>query len=281
MKNKFSCLLFLLAVFQLNGQSRFPVASEIRQFISSRTCIVLEDANPAYSSYIRQEAKECWNITPYEFISLPDFLAKRRDTTLSFIMLTETNFDRDKSGTRYNFINLLQGKNVDEIGDMPEICAIPLSDAGEDAMEFGYKLGLILSFIQNHARDLIKDPSAGGMHYLNYYNKNIPEIVNKTILVRQQDLSPALNTIDKIRAIYRNRIEIVPEEDIEKAVADKSPNTLILHMVGPEEGSMTGMCFKMLLGTDDSKMYYYNQQIVDKKNPDGLLPSDLKRLARF
>ena len=273
--------MFLLTAFQLNGQSRFPASPEIRQFVSSRTCFVLEDADPVYSSYISKAAKDNWKITPYEFISLPDFLTKRRDTTLSFIMLTETNFDRDKAKTQYNFINLLQGKDVDEIVDMPEICAIPLSYAGEDAMEFGYKLGLILSFIQNHARALIKDPSSGGLHYLNYYNRNIPEIVSKTILVRQEDLSPAVNTIDKIRTIYRNRIEIVPEEDIEKAVSERSPNTLILHKVGPEEGSRTGMCFKMLLGTDDSKMYYYNQQIIDKKDPDGLLPSDLKRLARF
>jgi len=28
-------------------------------------------------------------------------------------------------------------------------------------------------------------------------------------------------------------------------------------------------------------MYYYNQHTIDKTNPNGLLPADLKRLDRF
>ncbi len=34
---------------------------------------------------------------------------------------------------------------------MPEICAVPLSYAGEDDLEYGYKLGAILEFMQKHA----------------------------------------------------------------------------------------------------------------------------------
>jgi hypothetical protein len=37
----------------------------------------------------------------------------------------------------------------------------------------------------------------------------------------------------------------------------------------------------MLIGADDANMYYYNQHTIDEKTPDGLLESDLKRLARF
>jgi hypothetical protein len=36
----------------------------------------------------------------------------------------------------------------------------------------------------------------------------------------------------------------------------------------------------MLIGTDDSDMYYYNQHKIDNNNPDGLLPADLKRLNK-
>jgi hypothetical protein len=105
--------------------------------------------------------------------------------------------------------------------------------------------------------------------------------MNKTILVKEEDLSPAIASIDKIRAIYKHRIEVVTEEEIIKAIQDKTPNTLILHKVGPVGERNSGICFKMLIGADDSDMYYYNQHVIDKLNPDGLLPADLKRLARF
>ena len=65
------------------------------------------------------------------------------------------------------------------------------------------------------------------------------------------------------------------------AITEKSPNTLILHKVGPKGERKTGYCFKMLIGADDANMYYWDQHMVDDKNPNGLLVTDLKRLARF
>lgn len=281
MRSTLLLLLFLAIPFMLTGQAPFPTANEIKQFKGSKTCVVLEDGNTVYNAYIRQAIKEYWTITPFEFIKLSDFALRRSDPSYSFIMLTETNYQNDKSNAVFNFINLLQGKDVDELGKMPEICAVPLSFAGEDDMEYGYKLGAILSFMQKHAQMISEDPSLTGRKYLKYYNKNVPQVSNKTILVKQEDLSPAIGSIDKIKAIYKHKIEIVPEEEIVKAIQKKAPNTLILHKVGPVGDRNSGYCFKMLIGTDDSDMYYYNQHIIDKVNPNGLLPADLKRLARF
>ena len=121
--------------------------------------------------------------------------------------------------------------------------------------------------------------SLTGRKYLKYYNKYIPEVQNKTILVRQEDLSPSIATIDQIKAIYNNKIEIVTEEDIVKAIENKTPNTVIIHKVGPVGDKNAGYCFKMLIGTDDSNMYYYNQHKISDTKPNGLLPADIKRLS--
>ena len=44
------------------------------------------------------------------------------------------------------------------LAEMPEICAIPLSFAGEDDFDYSYKLGAILSFMQKHAQMILHDP---------------------------------------------------------------------------------------------------------------------------
>jgi hypothetical protein len=264
-------------------QAPFPSKEEIEQFSKSKTCVVLEDDPLSdFNLYIKDAMKEYWTITPYEFITVSDFNVRRISNSLSFIVLTDTNYEKDKSNSVFNFINLLQGKNVDNLGEMPEICAIPLSFAGEEDIEYGYKLGAILSFMQKHAQLIMEDPSKTGRKYLKYYNENIPAAMNKTIMFKKEDLSPEINTIEKINAIYSNKVEIVTEEDIVNAIKNKTPNTLILHMVAPVgEQSKEGYCFKMLIGADDANMYYYNVHSIDKKNPKGFLPSDLKRLARF
>ena len=109
-------------------------------------------------------------------LDVEEFNKRRLDPAYSFIVLTQTNFEKDKSNSLFNFINLLQGKNVTKLGEMPEICAIPLSFAGEDDIEYSYKLGGILLFMQKHAQMISDDPSLTGRKYLKYYNKNIPQI---------------------------------------------------------------------------------------------------------
>jgi hypothetical protein len=267
----------------LSGQAPFPTREEIKQFSESKTCVVMEDDPLSdFNFYIKDAMKEYWTVTPYEFITISDFNVRRISKSLSFIVLTDTNYDKDKSNSLFKFINLLQGKEVDKLGEMPEICAIPLSFAGEEDIEYGYKLGAILSFMQKHAQLIMEDPSKTGRKYLKYYNENIPAVMGKTILIKQEDLAPEIGTIEKIRAIYSNKVEIVSEEDIVNAIKNKTPNTLILHKVGPVGERITeGYCFKMLIGTDDANMYYYNLHSIDKNNPNGFLPADLKRLARF
>ncbi|MEI6047730.1 MAG: hypothetical protein WCS03_02440 [Bacteroidota bacterium] len=281
MKSIFFANVILFFAVSAGGQAPFPSKDEIKQFTLSKTCVVLEnDPFSVYNSFIQKAVQTFWKITPCEFIDVNEFNVRRVNPAYSFIVLTQTNFEKDKSNSRFNFINVLQGKNIKNLSEMPEICAVPLSFAGEDDLEYGYKLGAILSFMQKHAQMISADPSLTGRKYLKYYNKYIPEVSAKTILVKQEDLVPEIATIEKIKAIYNNKIEIVTEDDIVKAIENKSPDTLILHKVGPVGDRKSGYCFKMLIGTDDANMYYYNQHLIDKANPNGLLPADLKRLAK-
>jgi hypothetical protein len=281
MRKTFITGLVLLNMITLSAQSPFPSREEINQFRSSTTCVVLEDDSfSAYNKFIRDAVKEYWKITPFEFIEEAEFNVRRADPAYSFIVLTQTNFEKDKANSVYNFINLIQGKKVARLGLMPEICAVPLSFAGEEDLEYVYKLGAILSFMQKHARMIIAEPTLTGRRYLRYYNRFIPDISGKTILVRKEDLAPGISSAEAIKAVYDGKIEIVPEEEIIKAIQSMSPATLVLHRVGPGKDKKSGYCFKMLIGTDDANMYYYNQHVINSENPDGLLPDDLKRLAK-
>ena len=271
----------LLITVLLAGQAPFPTQDEIKQFNASRTCVVLED-DPfsSYNIYIKEVVKDSWKLTPYEFISVKDFNVRRLNPAYSFIVITQTNFDADKSHGLYNFINLLQGKDVNLLAEMPEICAIPLSFAGVSDMEYSYKLGPIVAFMQQHARQISEDPSLTLRKYLKFYNKNIPAIKDKTILVERDDLAPEISTIEKIRKYYAGKIEIVATDVVMSSIENKKPDTIILHKVGPRGDRSSGFCFVMLLGTNDGVMYYYNLHLVDRANPNGLLPADLKQLEK-
>jgi hypothetical protein len=279
----FAALFLFFAIIAVCAQQRpYPTMDDARRFTSSTTCVVLE-ANQFsfYNAEIKAAVDKYWKVTPVRYITEEEFNVMKTDASYSFIVLTITNFSNDKSGSAYDFLNLLLGADVNNLDEMPEFCAIPLSFAGAPEEEYSYKLGLIIRFMQYHADLVMKNPTTSSLRYLKYYNKNVPEIGGKTILVREEDLAPEISSVEKIAAYYRYPVRIVGEEEIIRAVEDKEKDVLIVHKVGPDGVKQTGTCMKMLIGTDDAIMYYYDSHMVDSNNANGLLISDLKRLARF
>lgn len=277
-----TAVLILSSLVATAQQRPYPTVEDAEKFRSSVTCVVLEE-NPFsfYNVEIKNAVAKYWKVTPVKFITESEFNVTRTDPSLSFIVLTITNFSNDKSGSAYDFINLLLGADVENLNELPEFCAIPLSFAGAPEEEYSYKLGLIIRFMQYHADMVIKNPTTSALRYLKYYNRNVPDIGGKTILVRAEDLAPEINTEARIKAHYPNKIRIVDEEEIIRAIDEKEKDVLIVHKVGPDGVKQTGTCMKMLVGTDDAVMYYYDSHIVDSRNANGMLVSDLKRLARF
>lgn len=277
-----SLILIMTAVTMPAQQRPYPTVDDAKKFIASTTCIVLED-NPFsfYNAELKTAVETYWKVTPHRFITVNEFNVMRNDPAYSFIVLTITNFSNDKSGSAYDFLNLLLGADVDNLDELPEFCAIPLSFAGADEAEYSYKLGLIVRFMQYHADLVMKNPQTTALRYLKYYNKNVPEIGRKTILIREEDLAPEIATENRIKAWYPYKVRIVDEEEIVSAVENQEKDVLIFHKVGPEASKQTGTCLKMLIGTDDAIMYYHDTHMVDSKNANGMLITDLKRIARF
>lgn len=281
MKKLLLPLLYLFSGLFLSGQAPFPEPAQIEGFYNTKTLVVLESQMfSTYNAFIKGAMKEFWDLTEYEFISADEFEAKRKDPGYSFLVLTETKFDKDKSGSSYNFINLLLSASEGRIEDMPEMCAIPLSIADSDEFEYSFKVGMVLRFMQSHVRHLSEDPSIKGKKYLKYYNQFIPELPGKTILVSADDLEEDVLSQKTNPKIFPQNLVIGTEEDVNKAIMERSENTVILHKVGPM-GRTGGICFKMLIGTDNGKMYFYGEHTVTPKNRNGLLVNDIKRIGRF
>ncbi|MRR20031.1 hypothetical protein EG827_07535 [bacterium] len=283
MKNTVVSSLLALCTMVAGAQQRpYPDVRDAEKFKSSETCVVMQENQISfYNAEIKDAVNKYWKVTPVKFIKESEFNVTRTDPSYSFLVLTITNFSNDKSGSAYDFLNLLLGADVENLDELPEFCAIPLSFAGAPEEEYSYKLGLIIRFMQYHADLVMKNPTTSALRYLKYYNKNVPDIVGKTILVQEEDLAPEINTEERIGAYYPYKVRIVDEDEIMRAIEEKDKDVLIVHKVGPDGVKQTGTCMKMLIGTDDAVMYYYDSHLVDSKNANGLLISDLKRLARF
>jgi len=282
MKYFYCTIILIQSLISGFSQSPFPTVKNIDAFINSVTCIVM-DNNPfsGYNIYIKDAIVNHWKLTEYKFIDSEQFIEARKDSSLSFLLLTKINFEKDKEMAEYNFLNLLMGGDYLTITDMPEFASVPLSYSGVDENRYVYKLGLIVSFLQDHVRFMVDNSDKKTLQDLRFYNKYVPQIKNYTLLIAEGDLTPEVNTIEKIKEIYPYEMEIVSHSRIEKAITDKEENVVFLHKVGPEETSFNARCYKVIMGAADGKIYFSNFHNINTKRPEGFLERDFKRIARF
>ncbi len=272
----------LISLHNAFSQITFPTPRDAGKLMNTITLVVLEDnIFSSFNSNIKTVVNEFWDITEFEFVSAKEFNEKRRDEQYSFLVPIQTSFQKDKSNTQWVFLNLLLGAKTKAIAGMPEFCSIPLYVISEEEEEYGYYLPLIIQFIQKRVAEIKENPDVESLENLTYYNRNIPMLENKTIVVQENDLSPEINTIEKIAEYYPYKVNIVSGDEIEQAIKGKYENIVVLHSVGPGTSEDIGRCYKMLFGADDSRMYFYNYHTINPKRPDGLLSRDLKRLCRF
>lgn len=273
----FICFGIVVAFGQQNKQ---VTKDQLALFKKSTTFVVMDnDPLLGYNITVKAALDKYWKITPVKYISSDEFENVRKDKDKSFLLLTRTTLTRDKENTDYLYVNLLMGENVENIDDMPEILTLPLCYTGVEENSYVYKMGVIVRFIQEHAKALLASERPSSMRDLKYYNKNIKSIRKKTILIEAKDLAEEVNTIDKIKAIYPYDVRIVSSADIEKAVFAKTPNTLITLQISPGPEDKIGRSYKMLFGVDDNQMYYYYFVKISEVRPAGFLAFDFKRFG--
>jgi hypothetical protein len=280
---KISLFLFVISTINslLFAQQNKQVTKEQLELFKKSTTYIVMDNDPllGYNITVKAAVEKYWKITPFRFISTDEFETMRKDKGNSFLLLTKTTLTKDKENTNYLYTNLLMGEDVQSIDDMPEIITLPVQYTGVEENSYVYKMGVMIRFIQEHVKTLMAADRPSQFRDLKYYNRNIKEIRKKTILIEQTDLAEEVNSSDKIKAIYPYNVKIVTPNEIEKAVFEQTPNTLIAHQISPGPEDKIGRSYKILYGVDDNKIYYYYFVKISDKRPAGFLAFDFKRFG--
>jgi len=258
-----------------------PTRDDIQAFFRTKTLVVLE-SNPLseFNLVIQDVVKNQWEITDYEFIQASEFDELRMDPQYSFLYTTKVTFANDKTDAVYKFLHLSLGGDYFRMNQMPDLASVPISFANVGEEHFAYKIGIFVRFVQNHAKLIKEDPSIVSDNVLKHYNENMGDVSNKTLYLLKDELAPEVNSLARIKKVYPHRVKLVEKEDIEEAIKSKKEDVVFLHKVGPEGTKINARCYKILIGASDAKFYYFDFHKVSKKDPDGFLESDFKKLER-
>ena len=273
----FISVAFLFITVSAKADNPFPSKEQVGMLLNSKTCVVLEKSLLSYNIYLKKAVEKHWKITEYEFITHEEFESRRRDSKYSFLFLAKAGFENDEDNIMYNYVNLTLGDTVDNISDMPEFAAIPVSYADDYSIDYGYALDPIVLFLQDHVKNIQNKYLMLSMSSLKYYNLNTRKINNNKLLVDPSDLAPEIRNEDAFRENYRGIFEFVEKDKMENIVVENDPDILFLHVVKPAYETDKGRVFKLIFGAD-GQLYYYNYHYLDNESFQGFLPGDLKRI---
>jgi len=268
------CIFLLLFSPMLFGQVKFAKEADYKDFMKSKTLIVLDNMLlSSYNETIQKAVKTLWKITPFEFISAKEFDAKKNNKAYSFIMLSDAALDQKGVVMQYNMLNLIMGGKAKNINDMPDLGSIPISCNDEDEDTYLYKTGGILQFMQYFVQYNLTHPNTDLIQLLKNIDGNIGK---KEIWLLKKEVAAEINTIDKIKKYYAGTVKFVNTEDITNAIANRNANVVFLHKIGNNvKGSI---CWKALISAENGELLYFDQNIIDAKHPDAFTATDFNRL---
>jgi uncharacterized protein involved in tolerance to divalent cations len=261
------------------AQIKAPSAETMRAFSSSKTYIVMEDAMFSdFNTNIKEAARLHWKITPFEIISLSQFENLCKTPQASFLMVVMGEYTGFARNSIFNVLTLMMGHKSGDVNKMPEILSLPLSyylpDGDEE--DYGYKLGGILEGLQYAVKNILTQ-KINITSIKDIFNNYSSEVKTKELWVTMNDLSSAVNSIEKIKSVYPYKVVIASEEEIQQAIDEKKNNVAFLHKVGNSKTSNT-ICLKLIINCADGKPLYGDYHTVSTKEPNGFLPKDFKAL---
>jgi hypothetical protein len=221
-----------------------------------------------------------WEITDFDFISFKEFEEKRMDPQYSFLYMSMVSFENDKTDARYRFLHLSLGGDYFRKNQMPDMASVPLAYYSVEEDNYIYKLAILVRFIQNHAKLIREQPGIVDQNVFNYYNNNIKDIKTKTLYILEQELAKEVNSTARIKKVYPHSFRIVTKEDVTEVIKNRQEDIVFLHKVGPEGTKLNARCYKVIIGAADANFYYFDYHKINKRNPDGLLESDFKKMAK-
>ncbi len=269
--------IYFIARLSLLAQYENAAPEDFKAFMKTKTLVVLnQDPFSTYNTTIKACMEKFWTITPYEIVNYSEFEAKKKNPDYSFIVFSEVEKEELNKTYKFYIMNFVLGKDVDDINLMPDMGSTPLGYVDVDEANFLYKIGALLEFMQYYVKYNIDNP---GSKIDDIIKVNSPEIEKKELWLVQDELSPEVNTIAKIKKVYPYPVKITTREEIGKAIEEKNEKVAFLHKVGPEDTNRIGKCWKFIISASDGKVLFYSKKAVSDDNPDALLERDLKKLG--
>ncbi len=277
MKRFITLFVLIILVAETFGQVRPARRREVQRFLESTTYVV-QDRDPfsRFNEYLQNAMEKHWHITPVKFISFVEFERMRTNENVSFMIFADIK--QNNLSEVYEFVNFVMGDKKRDFESMPDLGSVPIAYLDADQELYYYKMGAFVKFMQTYTLEQSNTPR---LRLSRFFNVTDEKLKKMELWLLEEELSPQINSVEKIRRYYPYKVRIASREEIAEAIAQDREDVAFLHKIGPEDTMPHPgrKCWKFIIAAKDGRVLYATSHEIDRVNPDALLASDLAKMS--
>ena len=282
MKKRLALILCLLAGIllpsEIFGQAQIYTRKEKLKDITAKTTKVVLNGDEMLNEAIKESVAASWTMSPYECCSVEEF-EKIKTSDKFYFLLVAKGQQRKESEPGIDFLTLVKGGEdaSKSINDMLEVVSFPLRSASEPSGREFILLPAFLSIIQEHAQNLT---SSEVKAYSTLSAEDTKKLAIKQIYFSKDDFAPQVD--DKtIESLDQDIIVKEDEDDVDEVFTQGTYNAVISYVVAPTEPVNGSVCYKLLIGADNHKLYWYKKHRISARSGRGFLAGDLRTINQI
>lgn len=266
----FSVLLPIMACAQAKVQTKQYILNDLPQ----KTMKVILTGDEMFDAAIRNDIQDIWHICPYEFCDSEEFETLKKSDDYYFMALSATKYGSELT-PGIKSLTIFKGRDTAGEGfdGLYKVIGIPVCPAQNTEYREVAMLPAFIHVLQENIRKIMKRPINLGNGAMVTASMRKGKW-NKEILVSRSDASFPLGT--SVEAIYRHdNVHFVNDEDIEKAVSERSAGKFVCYCVAPSEPEKGSVSYTMLFDSESYELLYIKSHVITAKSPKGVLKNEL------
>lgn len=257
------------------AQAQIYTRKEKLKDLTAKTVKVVLTGDEVLDESLKQSVTASWTISPFEFCSNEEFQKIKTDNKFYFLLVVKGQ-QRKESEPGIDLLTLVKGgEGADKsINDMLEVVTFPLRSAVDPSGREFIFIPAFLTIMQEHAMELTKSEVKA---YTPLGGNDTKKLRMKQIYFFKEDLSPQVQ--DKtLESLDDDTFVKEDEEDVDDIFEKGTFNAVVSYIVAPTEPVDGSVCYKMLIGADNHKLYWYKKHRISPRQGAGFLDSDLKAI---
>lgn len=276
---RFLLLGFIFLLFtQMSAQNIVKEARNTFSSFGAKTTKVVIPSSSLANLMLRDAVNKGWRISPFEFCTMEEYNKIKGDTNFFFLLRVDGQF-RNELEPKIEYLTLIKGGAEVKKGlfSSRNILTLPLQEVDDNSGANLFLLPIYIDVIQNHIYRVQKDI------YLAFkgntiYSSRVSEIKEKELLFSTDLLNYKISE-SEFSELFKGSIKLVTTEEIEDAIIENRPNTIIPVIIKPRGSTGGSFCYKLLIGADSHELFFFRRHKISNRAPLGFTKEDIRKIS--